>query len=304
MEKFVTQLTPITRQELFGRNTTPRLFKQGARDIPFGQGASSIYVDGVNGDASNDGESWLTSMATIQAAIDISKSWANIFIRAGTYAENLTIATQKINLIGERRASVIIAPSTGTALTLTTDYCNVSHLTAQSPGTNSINITGDRNKLDYITVQNKNMSVAGDFNEVSQVWVRSAVADAIAISGNYADIHHNMVNGAYAGIVGTNADYAQVYDNDISNCTVAGIKLDSASSNNTIFHNNLVDNYVQAQDAGSSNQWFENFYDDHTTDSDYTGCADTAYQFTTGYDRHPVSSRNAWKRRTLGIVLT
>jgi len=295
----------MTRQQLFGRTTTPREFKKGARDIPFGMGAKSLYVGGTNAHASNDGESWVTAMATIQAAVDAAGVWTNIYIKAGTYAEAVTIDSQKINLVGERRASVIIAPASGVALTINVDYCNASHLTAQTTvGDNSIAITGDRNLLHYVAVQNKNLHCYGDFNEIRQVRINTAVPDAISIAGTYAKVHHCLIDGAYIGILAGNADYCEIYENEIKNCSVTGIRLQAAASNNSIYHNNLINNATQVEDAGSSNEWFENFYDDHTTDSDFTGCADTAYAFTTGNDRHPCSSRNAWKRRTLGLVLT
>lgn len=295
----------MPRQQLFGERTTPREFKHGARDIPFGMGAKSLYVDGADGHASNDGESWPTAMATIQAAIDAGGVWSNIYIKAGTYTEAVTIDTQKINLIGERRASVIIAPASGVALTVNADYCNASHLTTQATvGDDSILISGDRNLLHYVTVQNKNLHCSGDFNEIRQVWIKTAVADAISIAGEYAKIHHCLIDGAYIGILVGDGDYCQIYENEIRNCSIAGIRLQAAASNNSIYHNNLINNATQVEDAGSSNEWFENFYDDHATDTDYTGCADTAYSFTTGNDRHPCSSRNGWKRRTLGLVLT
>lgn len=293
------------KQRLFGRNTTPREFKKGARDIPFGMGAKSLYVDTTNGHASNDGESWMTAMATIQAAIDAAGVWSNIFIKAGTYAEAVTISTQKINLIGERRASVIIAPASGIALTANADYCNASHLTTQTTvGDHSISITGDRNILDHVAVQGKNLRVAGDFNDIKQVWIRTAIADAIHISGEFTRVHRCLISGAYIGILAGDADYCEIYENEIKNCSVAGIRLEAAAGSNSIYHNNLIGNTVQVQDAGSANEWWENFYDDHTADTDHTGITDTAYAFTSGNDYHPCSSRNGWKRHTLGLAPT
>ena len=291
------------KQKLFGRDTTPREFKKGARDIPFGMGAKSLYVDGATGHANNDGESWATAMATIQAAVDAASVWTDIFIRAGTYAETVQINEQKINLIGERRASVIIAPTSGTALTVSADYCNVSAITAQTTvGDNSILISGSRSILDHIAVQSKNLYCTGNWNEIRQIWIKTAVADAISIAGEYLKVHHCLIDGAYTGILAGDADYCEIYENEIKNCSVTGIKLQADASNNSIYHNNLIDNATQVEDAGTDNEWFENFYNDHTTDADYSGVCDTAYSFTTGYDRHPCSSRNGWRKRTLGLA--
>ena len=62
-------------RNLFGTHTTPREWKHGARDIPFGMGAMSLYVDGTDGSDSNDGESWKTAKKTIQEAVDTADSW-------------------------------------------------------------------------------------------------------------------------------------------------------------------------------------------------------------------------------------
>jgi hypothetical protein len=299
----------VTTHRLYGDHTTPRDHKLGARDIPFGKGAKSLYVDAASGHPHNDGESWITALDTIQAAVDAASAWSDIFIKAGTYQEAVTINTQKLNLIGERRASVIIAPTSGIALTIAADYCNIHALIAQTTtGSNSILISGIRNLLDVVGINEKNIYITGDHNELSRIKVTSAIPDAIKVAGDYASIHNCLIDAAHTGILITAGNYCNVYENDVKNCITAGIRCHNTSTPkstyNSIYHNNLTNNTAQVADDGTNNRWFENFYDDHTTDTDHTGIADTAYSFTGGTDYKPVSQRNGWKLHSLGLVPT
>ena len=74
------------------------------------EGWTTYYVDGTNGNDANNGLRWETAFKTIQHAIDVAESWAKIFIRDGTYYENITIPSSKSSLavIGESWKGVVI----------------------------------------------------------------------------------------------------------------------------------------------------------------------------------------------------
>ena len=108
-----TNLFPLRKlvwRQFFHQYTTPRDWKKGARDVPFGLGAKTLYVDGDNGNDHNDGLSWKTAFKTIQHAIDEADSWTNIYVRDSTYVETVEVPSSKkgISLLGESSTGTII----------------------------------------------------------------------------------------------------------------------------------------------------------------------------------------------------
>ena len=107
-------------------------------------------------------------------------------------------------------------------------------------------------------------------------------------------IENNLVkNSGDDGIYLTRVKDSVIINNNIST-NVYGIRLYS-SSNNLIFHNNLINNY-NAYDTGT-NQWDSgtvgNYYSDYTgTDSNGDGIGDTPHPIPGGSneDRYPLMS--------------
>ena len=85
------------------------------------EGWTTYYVDGTNGNDANNGLRWETAFKTIQHAVDVAESWAKIFIKNGTYSENIIITKNNISLIGESRTDTIISPDDGEAIFLEAD---------------------------------------------------------------------------------------------------------------------------------------------------------------------------------------
>ena len=84
------------------------------------EGWTTYYVDGTNGNDANNGLRWESAFKTIQHAIDVAESWAKIYVRNGTYEENVEINLKpNISLIGESSSDTIIkAASPDTTLTI------------------------------------------------------------------------------------------------------------------------------------------------------------------------------------------
>jgi hypothetical protein len=107
---------------------------------PEAQTAPSHVVD-ANGTIGTDGVTHLT----IQSAVDDAIIGDEILVRPGTYAENVTIPTGKQGLIlrgpnasvtgsGARSDEAVIAPASGTALTVTSAGVQVSGFTIDPAG--------------------------------------------------------------------------------------------------------------------------------------------------------------------------
>ena len=59
--------------------------------FPLAVYAQTYYVDGANGDDTNDGTSWTAAVETIQAAIDASTHGDEIWVKSGEYLLSSTI---------------------------------------------------------------------------------------------------------------------------------------------------------------------------------------------------------------------
>jgi len=294
----------------FHRYTTPRDWKKGARDVPFGLGAKTLYVDGDNGNDHNDGLSWKTAFKTIQHAIDEADSWSNIFIKAATYPEEVEVSKNDIVLIGESRDSVIIQPSSGYPVYITGNNCSIISLSPIVPSNEAfcVYITGDYAKLDNLKLD----GVAGSGGILAEgsdeVIIRHVFASnsnlaegiSLALGTSHVEVSHNVLNLTYSTGVGyvlylDDVSDSKIFENDFGALPSGeGLFISNNASDLTIFHNNFLDNNTQVENYGSNITFLENYFSDHTNTDNGFGIATDPYTFTGGSDPRPVVSRNGW----------
>lgn len=303
-------------RNLFGYHTTPRDFKHGARDIPFGMGAASLYVDGTDGHDSNDGESWKTATKTIQAAIDAADHWTNIFIKPGAYAEAAHVDSKHgISLIGATRAGVhITAPGGGNAFTSSA----VSFADALSGQVANLKATGGAHYYGIYAANSDLLQVENCYCYSCYSGIKLYNSDDVIVYNNVID-GNNLDVGAHGGVyIDSNSLRTHVYQNTISNYTGTGsgariygedcrfhdntitsvyhgIHIQPAVTIATIFHNNLItcsDKYIN--DASTIATVFENYYSVHSNVDNGFGIAKAPYAYTGGTDPRPVVVRNGW----------
>jgi len=92
------------------------------------------------------------------------------------------------------------------------------------------------------------------------------------VSGN--NVSHNGKYGIWLIWIPTTDPpslYNRFFGNTISHNNIAGIVIDGTSGNTTLFHNNIVDNTVQAYDYGISDDWNVSYPVGGNYWSDYTG---------------------------------
>lgn len=110
-----------------------------------------------------------------------------------------------------------------------------------------------------------NNNISGNVNAImTGTGIKMLYSDRnFVISNNISDNEYGMVfQSANENIIAAN----MVFSNSMN-----GVEIDSSSSGNTIFHNSLIDNIMQAYDSNLSNQWDDGYPSGGNYWSDYTG---------------------------------
>lgn len=249
----------------------------------------------------------------IQEVVDAASPSCTILVSAGTYNEYVYV-NKSVTLIGEDRHSII------SGLEIRADNVTINGFTTDFGIGPSIELTDSdgcniSNNIAYgfyyaVNLYNSRNNFIGD-NEVFCQHGECGItlyyySDNNIIRGNYVEngpwgigissvacfnnlIEQNEVVNFYGGIMACYSDCNVIQSNIIENCE-AGIILKEAKDND-VFHNNLINNYDQAVDAGR-NAWDNgaegNYWDDYNgTDLDGDGIGDT-YLPWEGVDYYPL----------------
>jgi parallel beta-helix repeat protein len=262
---------------------------------------------------------------TIQEAINHANEGDKIFVRNGTYYENV-IVNKTVSLIGENKTNTIIDGNrTGDVIYVTADNVLVNGFTIQNSG------YGDKG----IHVSNCDGVIVTD-NIVSHnhygIWLHTSnyvdVTGNVITSNNGTGIFWWKSNGtlilrntvsenAYDGIFMRYVTYSVVEENIIHLNEQEGIWLSDSrenvitknmisnnensgiypwcSNNNKIYHNNFINNTEQVLSYDSSNTWDNgcegNYWSNYNgTDLDGDGIGDT-YLPWEGVDYYPLMNR-------------
>ena len=273
------------------------------------EGWTTYYVDGTNGNDANNGLRWETAFKTIQHAIDVTESWGKIYIRSGTYAENVDITKNNIVLIGEFRDSVIIHPSSGYPVCITGNNCFITSVSLIVPNHDAfcVFITGDYAKLDNLKLD----GVAGSGGILAEgsdeVIIRHIFASnshftegiSLALGTSRVEVSHNVLNLTYSGVGYVlyldDVSNSKIFENDFGALPNGwGLFISNNASDLTIFHNNFLDNNTQVENYGTNISLFENYFNDHSNVDNGFGIATEPYVFTGGSDPRPVVCMNGW----------
>jgi len=194
--------------------------------------------------------------SNIQNVINISSAGDIIYVYNGTYYEEIEV-NKSIDIFGEYKESTIIKGK---------NSFNIIKIKAQW-----INITG-------FTIQN-------------------GITSGILIenTSNCSIFNNNIINNGI-GINVISSRSTKIFNNTISNSSVVGINITSMqinnhmSKDNTIFHNNFINNYKNVYDKGIDNNWSNisegNYYDDYNgLDKNNDGIGDKPYLIPGGDNR-------------------
>ena len=208
---------------------------------------------------------------TIQDAIDAASEGHTIFVHEGVYHEhaypNYDVYIDKsISLIGENKSTTVIdGQGTGIVVHILEDEVTISGFTIQNSGSGGFDLYRD---------------------SAIMIW-----SDGNSIFGN------NIMNNEI-GIYILDHGYNMVTGNDITD-NYQGIKIwgfYEHPTNNTIYHNNLVNNTEQVRSDDATNAWDNgypsggNYWSDYEgADSDGDGVGDSSYEIDAdNQDNYPL----------------
>jgi parallel beta-helix repeat protein len=225
---------------------------------------------------------------TIQEAIDTSKTLDGhtLMVEEGTYCEHIVV-DKSISLIGKNKITTIIDGSgTGTVVSILASNVKISGFTIRNGGKQPWTNFG---ACVQIMVLSNNSIVSGNILKNSTLGieidgVKSLVTDNL-IEDNYKgiDLLMSMGNNTFVG-------------NTVKTSIWYGVEI-IYSSNNTIFHNNFIDNNQSTYSTGSINAWDNGWEGNHWSDYmgvdlDHDGIGDSPYTiFSTtapNQDRYPL----------------
>ncbi|MEM2466716.1 MAG: NosD domain-containing protein [Candidatus Bathyarchaeia archaeon] len=189
---------------------------------------------------------------TIQEAIDAASPGDTIFVKAGTYYENVVV-DKPVSLEGECMQNTIIdGKSAGIVVKIVANGVNVTGFTVRKSGypqcgfllyyVSGCSITGNivtaNDHGGILLYSSSNNSISGNI-----VTANNENGVVLSDSSNYNVISGNIIANNHRGIYLSRSSNNDIFENNITNNDYC-VRLDY-TSNNKFYHNNFIDNTQQ-----------------------------------------------------------
>jgi parallel beta-helix repeat protein len=181
---------------------------------------------------------------TIQAAINAASPGDTIYVRAGTYCENVVV-NKTVSLVGENRSNTIIdGNSTGTVAHVSAGNVIITEFTIQNGGTeegNGIELSSDFNLINGSIIAGNAIGIYVYNSHNNVVENNKLVNNVCGVAFDWAD--HNVfkeneaVDNVYGIALTDRSDYITVKENHVS-LNDYGMYLEHS------WHNNITGNEI------------------------------------------------------------
>jgi parallel beta-helix repeat protein len=214
----------------------------------------------------------------IQDAINASISRDTIFVNNGTYFENIYI-NKSITLTGENKRNTIIdGMFKDDAIKINANEVNISNFTIQNGLDSCINITNYT--FNHFEIINPGVLPYGNY--IFQNIIKNSITGIYVSGSSYNKIFNNTIsNNSNFGI-----SIYELRPRDIYNNPPPSSRIYTPSLCNLIYHNNFINNTINAYDEESNNWSYNkegNFYDNYTgLDKNNDGIGDIPYPIAGG----------------------
>jgi len=241
---------------------------------------------------------------TIQGAINAASDGDTIFVSSGTYCENIVV-NKSVSLIGENRDTTIIdGMQEDDVLSITKNNVHITNFTIMRSDPDNRHGILLRGVSECRISQNKfidNCNGIGLFESTSNVILRNHVKNSINNgigvwqSTSNIILENTITNNAEGIFLSGPSNYNSIFRNYIEGNWVSGIGLRWCASNNNIsgnylvnnhygiwfrehdcsnnfaFHNNIINNTIQAYVEYTMNTWDNGYPSGGNYWSDYNG---------------------------------
>lgn len=219
-----------------------------------------LWFVSKTGHDSNPGQTPTQPFLTIGAAITAASAGDAITIKAGTYAENVVMSLDSLELWCE--IGTVIAPNAGVALTVSGDNCRVRGelwITAFA-GSDGVDATGNYvNLFEVIVIGGANgFDVSGAGSTLRNCRAGQQTVAGFAITGSqgmYYGCNTVGVGATYGFRISGNASTGVVVDCTSTGHTTAGFSIASGSEDWTIKDGSSGAGDGDRVDSGTHNLW-------------------------------------------------
>jgi parallel beta-helix repeat protein len=240
---------------------------------------------------------------TIQSAVENASAGSIVYVYPGTYVESVLV-DKPISIIGEDREAVVIdGNGSPGAIRITSDWVNVTgvNVTNSDPmGTGMRldqvqychvwDILAQGSRTGIFALDSDDSTFEGNYVSSNTFYgialgtaYRNVVSNNTASYNQQAGIYlsasvNTIIEGNYLGVNERGIWLENSHFNGIRNNTLyengKGMEVVVVAQNNTIYHNNFLDNTEQAMDDAGWNEWDNGYPSGGNYWSDYSGVDD------------------------------